>query len=499
MNFRSIKNLKIEPQNLCALIGPNSCGKTNVLKAIDLVLGEAWTTKMKVVREFFNDPERPIVIKIAFDEPVKYYDNKGYEQTVSSIELLMELNPEFNAKTTINSGKSFWGQDQFKKNCHFIHIPSERDLTDELRVSEWTMLGKLMKLIYENYIGHYENNADKLREDFEEKIEPAKNFLEKDFSDSCVTFRKFVEKFKEKCEENSAGLANDFKPVLNIYNLNWFYKTLQIHVKEDFPDKYFYCEDVGAGMKNLLMLSIFQTYAELMGGKVIFGIEEPEIYLYPQAQRSLYKNFITLAKNTQVFYATHNPNFVDASRPDDICLLRKSKKKGTFKLEKDSFFNQEEAKEMYHKIYTHFNPERNEMFFAKKNLFVEGYADKILFTFLSENIWGIDLDREGISIISCGGKSGVNYFVGVCRLIGFDNYFAIWDSDDNSYAPRIDSLSNTLKNKKGIEIPGNIEKLLNLPGGEGAEKVKNAYRWALKAKKEDLPNEFGAIEKFLLK
>ena len=41
-NFRSIKEITLEPSNLSALIGPNSSGKTNILKAIDLVLREVY-------------------------------------------------------------------------------------------------------------------------------------------------------------------------------------------------------------------------------------------------------------------------------------------------------------------------------------------------------------------------------------------------------------------------------------------------------------------------
>jgi len=32
----------------------------------------------------------------------------------------------------------------------------------------------------------------------------AKDFLEKDFSDSEITYKKFVDKFKEKCNKNSS-------------------------------------------------------------------------------------------------------------------------------------------------------------------------------------------------------------------------------------------------------------------------------------------------------
>lgn len=493
-NFRSIKELEVKPKYLCALIGPNSAGKTNILKALDLVIGEGWTTKAKVARELFYDTTQPIVIEIFFTTPIGFINKRGYEVSVSSVKLEMTLDPELSAKTTINGNNTFYDQDQFKRLCHFILIPSERHLSSELRVTQWTMLGKLMRLVYENYVSQYNGNEQDLKNEFAEKIRPAKEFLEHDFSADGATFKKFVDAFKRYCKENSTGLANEFDPVLDIYNLNWFYKTLQIHVKENFPDRYFDSEEVGAGMQNLLLVSIFQTYAELMGGKVIFGIEEPEIYLYPQAQRALYKNFMKLSEQTQIFYTTHNPIFVDAGRPDDIVLLRKDLERGTYKLEKNVAFNAGNAEDQRHKIYTHFNSERNELFFARRVLFVEGDSDKILFTSLCQNRWGINLDEKGISVIECGGKGGVVYFIGVCRLIGFDDYFAVWDKDGD--LDNFELLNEARQTGKGLEINPNLESILGLPGGDNAEKIKNAYEWATNTDSQ-IPTDFGNVEAFL--
>jgi len=495
-NFRSIKELVINPVNLCALVGPNSTGKTNILRAIDLVLGEGWTTKAKVARELFNDTSKPIIIEITFSSPITFTNKKGFNVSISSVKLEMTLEPELSAKTSINGDdtKPFYDNDQFKKLCHFILIPSERQLGSELRVSQWTMLGKLMKLVYENYISKYGGDEKNLKTTFADKIKPAKDFLEDDFTDNEVTYKKFSDTFKKYCKENSAGLANDFDPVLDIYNLNWFYKTLQIHVKEKFPDKHFDSDEVGAGMQNLLLISIFQTYSELMGGKVIFGIEEPEIYLYPQAQRALYKNFIKLSENTQIFYTTHNPNFVDAVRPEDLILLRKDEEQGTFALDKDTVFSTENAEKQKYRIYTHFNPERNEIFFARKVLFVEGDSDKILFSALCEKRWGINIDERGVSVISCGGKGGVSYFVGVCKLIGFGDYFAVWDKDQDLDKPELLNATNT--DGKGLELDPNLEGFLGLAQGDDVDKVKNAHEWASDETKT-IPTEFESVKNFL--
>ncbi|SRR5579883_491839 len=496
-NFRSIKELYLEPSGLCALIGPNGSGKTNILKAIDLVIGEGWTTKAKVARELFNDPEKPIKIEIKFDEAVEYPNPNGFPDRVTSVELEMRLRPELSVTTTRNGGEKFFYQDHFKKRCHFVFIPSDRQLSDELRVSQWTMLGKLMKTVYESYVSSYNEDEERLRSDFKQKMAPAKQFLEQDFSQQRghVTFQKFILAFKKYCKLNSAGFANDFEPILDIYNLNWFYKTLQITVQEEGSEIHFDSEEVGAGMQNLLVLSIFQTYSELMGGNVILGIEEPEIYLYPQAQRSLYKNFISIASaGTQLFYTTHNPNFVDALRPDDIALIRKTRDSGTEVLEKNPYFNAATAEKERHRIYTQFNPDRNELFFSKRVLFVEGASDKLLFSTLCEQKWGIDLDSCGFSIISCGGKGGVNYFVGVARLIGLEDFFAVWDEDNpEGYNPSKDFLPDTLKHGKGLQLAGNLEIFLGITG---SDKVKAAFEWAKGVDVNRIPADFEQIRKF---
>lgn len=78
-------------------------------------------------------------------------------------------------------------------------------------------------------------------------------------------------------------------------------------------------------MQNIVLLSIFQTYADLMGNRVIFGIEEPELFLYPHAQRALYRSFQEISHTSQIIYTTHNPNFLNAQNPETLFLLRKNK------------------------------------------------------------------------------------------------------------------------------------------------------------------------------
>lgn len=503
-NFRSIKEILLEPNSLCAILGANSVGKTNVLKAIDLVLGEGWATKAKVARELFNDTNKPIEIRIDFSTSIEY-DYYGTKYNIHYITLLMEMYPEFKCEVRLKSNditKEFFVNEDFKRKCHFIYIPSNRDLSGQLRVTNWTLLGKLMKEVYQNYVNFYSGNEENLRETFKEIMSPPRQFLEDDFDSDSLTFKKFSDSFVKNCSNNSLGLSSGMKPELNIYNLNWFYKTLQITLTEEHSDKIFDSEEVGSGMQNLILISIFQTYAELMGGTVIFGIEEPEIYLYPQAQRALYKSFQEISKTSQIFYTSHNPNFIDASRAYEIEMLYKTADDGTINTQKNTnYINAIEAEKHRFKIFTHFNTERNEIFFAKKVVLVEGDSDKIFYQTLAELYWDYDLDKKGVSIISCGGKGGVSYFTGLCVAMGIVNYFSIWDEDepmDNSAL-----LNQTKSAQKGLELSPNLELFLNNSLGlelisDGSSKVKQAYEVAKdKITKEQSESLFEGLIKFL--
>jgi putative ATP-dependent endonuclease of OLD family len=510
-NFRSIQELILNPQSLCALLGPNSTGKSNVLKAIDLVLGEGWATKAKVAKELFFDCSKEIDIRIHLSKsiPWNYY---GQSISVNTITLNMSYSPlECKVRLWANypddkGGEGYYLNEEFKKSCHFIYIPSNRELSSQMRVVQWTLLGKIMKQIHGNYVEHY-GSEDKLKAEMERLMKEPKEFLEADFDPDVITFKKFQDTFVKFCKMNSSGLANSFKPLLNIYNLNWFYKTLQITVDEDFKGQSFDAEEVGSGMQNLILLSIFQTYAELMGGKAILAIEEPELYLYPQAQRKLYRTFQELSKASQIFYTTHNPNFVDAARAHEVEMLFKDPNDGTYVLDKNPAMTPKKAEENKFKIYTQFSTERNEIFFAKKTLLVEGDSDKILWTTLAKEKYGIDIDDEGVSIIECGGKTGVIYFIGVCKLLGIDNYFAIWDEDnDGDIEDTHGHLQTSVDAGKGLVIPKNLEAFLSkkFPSKtypdfsfDKENKVENAYNWALKVKKEEIPKEFSVVEDFL--
>ena len=72
-NFRSIKELVLELPNVCAFVGPNNAGKTNILEAIRRVLMPEYgprTTHFSEDDVRLRAPDKDIEIALTFGLPI---------------------------------------------------------------------------------------------------------------------------------------------------------------------------------------------------------------------------------------------------------------------------------------------------------------------------------------------------------------------------------------------------------------------------------------------
>ena len=83
------------------------------------------------------------------------------------------------------------------------------------------------------------------------------------------------------------------------------------------------------------------------------------------------------------------------------------------------------------KLIKELDPERNELFFARRVLFVEGDTEKLAIPEYARAA-GIDLDRLGVTIVEVGGKQGLPEFVSIALSFGLE-VGLIYDSDSESF------------------------------------------------------------------
>jgi predicted ATP-dependent endonuclease of OLD family len=74
-NFRSIQELYLELPRICAFVGPNNSGKTNLLEAIRRVLAPEWGPRATHFSEedvYLRDSDRDIEIECSFEPAITY-------------------------------------------------------------------------------------------------------------------------------------------------------------------------------------------------------------------------------------------------------------------------------------------------------------------------------------------------------------------------------------------------------------------------------------------
>ncbi|HYM55585.1 MAG TPA: TOPRIM nucleotidyl transferase/hydrolase domain-containing protein [Solirubrobacteraceae bacterium] len=143
---------------------------------------------------------------------------------------------------------------------------------------------------------------------------------------------------------------------------------------------------------------------------LILLIEEPELFLRPQAQRYLYRLLRAFAENgNQVLYSTHEPAFLNVGRLEELALVEHSPTAGTTVVQPEPLGAEESFRAL-----SELDAERGELLLARAVLLVEGRTEKLTFPFVFRAL-GQDADREAITIVDCGGKPNVPLFIRICH------------------------------------------------------------------------------------
>lgn len=171
--------------------------------------------------------------------------------------------------------------------------------------------------------------------------------------------------------------------------------------------------------------------------------EEPELHLNPQESREMYSLLVKLSKiGVQIILETHSSYFVGLKQYKSICLIKKIRGEVKVFQYTGKLLNGDEIKNFNMNYWI--NPDRGEMFFAKKVILVEGQTDKIALSYLAKKL---GVYNYSYSIIECGSKSIIPQFIKV--LNGYKiPYVAVYDKDNHRWRNETELDSSNMKNKK---------------------------------------------------
>ena len=464
-NFRSIKKLDIELPQICSLVGPNNAGKSNILFAIQKVLGRDWVSVTSFEEEdvYCHDPTTDVNITLSFDPPLPYAKFKGAD-SVGITSLSFEYT---RYKVGDQKGKRRLEQKCFDSNGKppmvlskapkkgephkyqpLVNIPSEvreaipviyvgtnRSLKEHLPGARYSLLRQLFEDIDRDLhdptqtikLGKPDGSEVEIprAEHFRELMGAAMNLLRTEMfvGLEMAIKRNALRQLGFDPDTDTDKLDFYFSP----FDTMDFYKALDLRVREGAFS--ISATELGEGIQNALVLSIMQAFEERRKQGAILLIEEPEMFLHPQMQRSLYKTLREIGKSNQVIYTTHSPHFVAVPDYHEIMIVRK----GTDgKMVRRSELPTDPKRR--EKLNKELDPERNELFFASRLLLVEGDTEKLALPEYAKRL-GLDLDREGATIVEVGGKRNLPEFARIAMSFGIPTSI-LYDEDSTDFKDR---------------------------------------------------------------
>lgn len=410
-NYRSIEKLTLKLGKCSIIVGKNNSGKSNILKAINLVLGEKYYIKL-TKNDFYNrDENREIIIRLTFrhftpeeltgiEENIKYKVKVGSEWfSPDDIKRFLrhenKVTMEVRASSNGNGKKIFIGgipyqyfSNELKDSIvGSLYIPAVRDPSNILKVNEYSFLTKLLSVMYKQ--------ADSIQKnDLEDALLKATEKCGEMFEGYISELDRITKKIIAHDGLKFAMLPSDSKSL---------YKKLDILLDDGVETE---LDFKGSGIQSIVIISLFKLYSDLKAGNALLLIEEPESFLHPQANRHMAKILteFCIKDNMQLLITTHSPNYLQASNIKDIILLGKKGLK-TESTQIDGISDEIKLKK-------ELNISNLELFFADKVVLVEGETEKTLLPVIAKQInERNDFDKMNYSIIEVGSKSNLDIFI----------------------------------------------------------------------------------------
>ena len=437
--FRSIEDAKIvfPPGMPAVLFGQNNAGKSNIIRALNIVMGEQYpkTITLDESDYFLRDPNHLVEISAFFRTPLS-----GLYRELHWIHQRDQGDPTLFEGVTLSGGKR-WPKGEEREDCIVVTIEADRNLKYQLSyTTKYTMLSRLMHRFHD-VLHRYESVKESLKECFGKTKEAFGQVPE--FQEFSLALR---EDFSCALECWSYKLDIDFEA----YNPLNFFHALRVQAKEGGEIRAF--EELGTGEQQILAISFAHAYAKAFKSGFILAIEEPEAHLHPLAQAWLAERIKGMCEDgLQFILSTHSPSFLDilclpgmhlVYKEENITRIRRHDQKSLAKYCVQKGANPKKCTEEAILPFYSANSSEETLkgFFAQAVVLVEGPTEALALP-LYLRACGCDTREKGIAIIPTHGKGSIPRYIRLYEAYSIPTY-AVFDND-----PEDDGAGNK---RKGI-------------------------------------------------
>lgn len=420
--FRGIKELELSLARVTVLIGTNNSGKTSLLKAIDLILGDY--NRYLSEEDFHITADEKRVEEIIVDARIVPLDGDGERKNKFDEEWATEFGDKIKAEANGNQyvalrtrskpnlikggfdtlrftlekwpEKNVWKTERVKEtkissrflSMPFISIEAQRDIHKELKEKS-SHIGKILSgVIYKP-------------SDVTELELLIKNINDKAVEDSAVLKNLKMHLIRLNQSFSGSGSAEITPFPKKIRDLS---KHFTVHFGESANGS-FSMEYHGMGTRSWASMLTVKAFTDLMAEKhqeevkpffPILAAEEPEAHLHPNAQKTIYRQ---LAESTgQLIVSTHSPYLAALADQSELRCLQKMNENISvhcLSLKKGTEEHRRLQREVIHS--------RGEILFSKALVLCEGETEEQALPLLFQKFFKSEPCVLGVNFIGVGG------------------------------------------------------------------------------------------------
>jgi len=428
-NFRSYREKNSKEgitfgNGINLLVGENNAGKSNLLKALDLLKGENPLTPNDYYGGIENEKEVYLELEVEFTSR----ELKGI------LGFLVE-------SSNISKTKTEKIQDDLRrarfsyssKTGSMVRIMQLYVKEAEARLDSDFSEGNYTIVQWKQILDAYSDSPDSsvsmvARTELEKVKGPARiRFNRNVNAEICGLFRQKLKIFSEVrqrpggrnakiLESYDGSLVADVLATLKMGNrqqrknfesikkeFNSLFPTLQMEVASeasDQPPKIMIekttidyevpIDRVGAGIGEMVIL-----LTHLIASKdMVFGLDMPELHFHPHSQRLLLDILRERSLTNQILIITHSPTLLQSKEIDNIMVAREQKGETVITQLPNYYFNADEKNRLERNL-TGYN---TEFFFSRASLVVEGPTEMGAMPIFSKAL-GKDFDKWGVSMV----------------------------------------------------------------------------------------------------
>lgn len=448
-NFRSVGG-EVEvafPENMpLVLVGENNSGKSNLVRALDLVLGSSWPGSHEPDDNEFHGRDRgqPMWIAVDFSPADRF--GRGFNRVLWRYDSTQVEPIFFRAYPGLQGYETSYVSNEDRTSCMCVTIEAERNLQYQLSyASKYTLLSRLMHRFHKALAEDEPTKAELLG--LFQQVRLRFNAIQP-FVDFTTMLQTHLGDFAENMQHR---LEVDFEA----YNPINFFQALRLQAVDGAERRTL--AEMGTGEQQVLALSLAYAYASAFHEGILLVIEEPESHLHPLAQQWLAQRLRQIASDgLQLVITTHSAHFLDLMALAGVVLVRKAGGR--------TIVVQRTVAELVAKcvesgasadrtteanilpFYTaNATPEILEGFFARAVVLVEGRTESLALPILWRRL-GFDHAKAGVAIIPVGGKGNLGKWRRLFEVYDIPTYI-VFDNDsghDPGGARRLDALAATM-------------------------------------------------------